>query len=257
MNPPSSSRSRYRIIFGLWCLLGIGLIAASYSVFARKLERNQKAATAVAAAREALEAVRKAGPAVTADQLKQAAERAAESINLLEGTQNPGLLMQAKVEAALVDLESGRAFEALNALSLLADEDRPRQDSPWTSSTPVIENAIAETRYKIAVMCLDEGDGYQMWTKFAEAAARSYQELADHSATPEEKDRHLKNLAICTRLIHGGNDVSHTLGFPARRTIDCVKVARKWVRPQPNPKDKPKDDPNPEPPEPNESTEGR
>ncbi len=233
-----------------------------FTTSARRLEKNQQAVAALDAARQALDQVRAAGPKAQDTQLILAARRTEECVAILEGQQDACAVV-AKVDAALVNVESGHAFEALDALILLTDQDRPRPDSPWTNNTPIIENAIGETRYKIAVMCLEEGDGYQIWSKFAEAAARSYQELAEHSTTAADKDRNSKNLAICTRLIYGGKEVNHSLGFPARPTPDCVKIARKWTRPPPSGGTKSSGSSNPktpawsEPPEPNETTVGR
>lgn len=275
MNPATSSRKRHRLYFWLWCVLGIVLAAAAYSPQLETLKRNRQAEEALASARKAMADLRasaadpKANPEAQSKLLELAARSARECLTLLKA-EKPEVAMAAEVELALVELESGHAFDALTDLTKLSDKDRPSADSPWTRNTPVIEAALAETRYKLALMCRKDGDGYENWSKYAETAARSYQVLAEHAASATEREVYLKNLAICTRLLHGEDDAAHSLGFPARHTVDCVIIARVWRRPppegDPDKKKDPKDpnDPNdpkgpwdPSPPAPTKDTKGR
>ena len=265
MTIPNSSRSRYRKLFWLWCILGAGLVAAALSPQIGRMERHRQASEALQSAREALVQAKDARPASEGGEgspnalFALAMKRASACISVL-GKERPDLVVAAKVVMALVELESGRAFEALTLLSHLENEDRPGHDSPWTGNTPLIEEAVAETRYKIALMCKAEGDGFENWSaKYAEPAAKIYQELADRASTAKEKDAHLRNLATCTRLIHGNDESAHSLGFPACRTKDCARIARVWRRPPPNspPPLNPDDKPWETPPEPNETTLGK
>lgn len=244
MNPQNSSRKVYRILFWLWCIVGVALLAGAFSPQLRRLERNRQAAHALESARDALSQVRAATATPGGDRdsqmrlLERAAKQAEKCADLL-GKEHAEAAVAAEVERALVDLESGHAFDALKVLTNLEKKDRPNprspRDPPWTRNTPMIVNAIAETRYKIALMCREEGDGYENWSNDAEQAAHYYQELADHpTTTADDRERHLKNLATCTRLIHGADDSSHSLGFPACKTIDCVRIARTWERPPPS-----------------------
>lgn len=264
-----SSPNKYRVLFWLWGIAGALFLAVSLSAPSKALERNQQAVTALAESRAAAEKAKQTGSATPeAAALQQAlfaraTERAAACVKLLE-KDRPQDALVASVEEAMTRLESGQAFVALKALLELAGKDRAKPDSPWTPQTPIIERALAETRYKIALMCKEGGDGFEDWSKYAEAAARSYLELAERAPSAKENQAYLRSLAVCTRLIHGGDDATHSLGFPACRTIDCVLIARTWKRPPPggggggsNSPPEGKKEQWKEPPEPNQSTQGR
>jgi len=267
MNQPNSYRNRWRILFGVWCVAGLVILAAAYSPQLRTREKNRLGVETLTAARAALDQAKssKKGSEEQGKLLALAAKLADESASIFS-MESADATVVAKVERARVDLESGRAFEALGALMNLSDADRPGPDALWSANTPIIESALAETRYKIALMCRAEGDGYENWSKYAEAAARSYQVLAEKASSSGDTDEemYLKNLATCTRLINGRDEDNHSLGFPTRPTPDCVMVARRWKRPPPSggsgssnqdPVESPTT-PAP-PPEPNETTKGR
>lgn len=233
---------------------------------ARNWQRQAQAKNNLAMAREMLSEARSSasGSAEQIQLLADAARLNDESIGTLEG-QSADSAVIAKVQRARIDLESGEAFAALTDLIVLSDLDRPTVDSPWTSNTAVIESAIAETRYKIALMCRSEGDGYENWSKYVEAAALSYKELSDRNPTEREKDDYVKNLAVCTRLLHGRDEDSHSLGLPALPTPNCAKQAREWTRPPPqggggsggkSDDNKEKNEPWVKPPESDETTQG-
>lgn len=271
MKTQSSSRKSYRLLFAAWLLGGVAAIAATRSPQYRALERNQQAAGTFTSVLKSVEQARlssltpDADPNLRNSLLNRAMQDSLACIQLLEND-HPNALLAARVQQNLIALESGRCFDALGDLLNLAEADRPSAGAEWTENTPLIEAAVAETRYKIALMCKDEGDGFENWSRYAEAAARGYQDLADHATTAAEKKQHLHNLAVCTRLIYGKDETHHSLGFPACRTTDCALVARVWKR-IPPPKgggraDK-KNDGSPdgipwvEPPPPTESTQGR
>lgn len=252
MKDPDSSRKRARILFGVWGALGIALIAAAFSPQLRHLDRNQRAVESLASAQEALAQVKKLGAEAPDALFATARERAEASVALLGGA-GAETAVNAQVELALVDLESGRADQALKTLSELAAADGPATGAGWTANTPLIQAALAESLYKFAMMCRKQGDGFDNWSLYAEEAAGIYRELADRS---EGADREacLKNLAACTRLIHGESEGNHSLGFPARETADCPRIGRLWqrIRPDENPKPDPNDDPIEEPLKPEE-----
>lgn len=241
------------------------MAVVAFGPVASGLERNRQAAAALDAARAAALMAREVGREAQDKCLADASKRADECVNLL-GASQAEIVAVAQVERALIDLDSGQALAALDELLALAAKDRPVPGAPWTPNTAMIEAAIAETRYKIALMCRQEGDGFQSWSKYAEAAARSYQTLADQPAVGEgERAAYLMNLATCARLIHGGDEASHSLGFPARKTQDCSKKARIWERQRPNggggggndPKNPAQEETWTRPPEPNQDTKGR
>lgn len=251
MKSQHSSRNRYRVLFGLWCAIGIALLTAAFSPQQRRRGQNLQAVAALNSACDALAQAKQPG-SDAAGLFSQAQKSAEESVRLF-GSDQPDAVLAAKVELALIDIEAGRAIDALSNLEELVATDRPKADSPWTRNTFLIEAALAEARYKIAVTCRTQGDGYENWSKYAEAAARSYQQLANR-APEAEKAVHLKNLATCTRLIHGGPDSNHSLGLPSVPVPDCPVVLRIRKRPPPP---HPNDEPWQEPQEPDENTEGR
>lgn len=219
----------------------MALLILAIGPHARKMRDQDQALLALAAAHEALVAAQNAAVEAptaniveTQDELLAVARQRSNEADRLLRTALPEATIQTDVLLALLDLESGRAFDALEALLDIADRDRPHNDAPWTENTAMIQAAIAETRFKIALMCRAEGDGFENWSRFAEEAAHTYRDLAANPlVSPEERKHYLRNLAICTRLLHGSDENSHSLGFPVRSTVDCARIARVWRRPPP------------------------
>jgi hypothetical protein len=273
MKNPSSSRKRYRLLFLAWLIPGIALAWFLIGPHAAERNREQLAAEKFDAALTALTLARASvgrspTPEIRAEQdrlLAEAASNAEASMNIYR-TIGSSHSIQAEVLLAIIAVEFGRAFDGLDELLALADLDRAEGGGQWTTNTANIQAAIAETRYRIALMCRAEGDGYENWSKFAEEAAHGFRELASRAGDDTTAtERYLTNLAVCTRLIYGGDDPTHSLGFPTRSTQDCARVAQLWKRPPPSGSgsgsgNSGSGDPTPwrnPPPEPNETTVGR
>jgi hypothetical protein len=267
MKNPSSSRKRYRLLFLAWLIPGIALAWFLIGPHAAERNREQLAAEKFDAALTALTLARASvgrspTPEIRAEQdrlLAEAASNAEASMNIYR-TIGSSHSIQAEVLLAIIAVESGHAFDGLNELLALADLDRAEGRGQWTANTANIQAAIAETRYRIALMCRAEGDGYENWSKFAEEAAHGFRELAARAGDDTTaRERYLTNLAVCTRLIHGGDNALHSLGFPIRSTQDCARVAQLWKRPPPSGGSGRSDTTTWQkpPPEPNETTVGR